>query len=111
MAKTVQRALLTDEMLARFDERAPVYDRDNTFFKEDFDELVESGYTKCAVPTEYGGSGLALDEYSKLGAQLADVAPAPPLALNKHNYWNGIAPDLPKKGGNTLGGVLQQAGA
>ncbi len=31
--------LLSDEMLARFAERAPVYDRENRFFQEDFDEL------------------------------------------------------------------------
>ena len=36
--------LLTDEMLARFDERAPVYDRENRFFDEDFEELRGSGY-------------------------------------------------------------------
>ena len=35
--------LLTDEMLARFDERAPVYDRENRFFDEDFEELRASG--------------------------------------------------------------------
>ena len=27
------------EMLARFDERAPMYDRENRFFDEDFEEL------------------------------------------------------------------------
>ena len=36
-------ALLTDEMLARFDERAPQYDRENRFFDEDFAELRASG--------------------------------------------------------------------
>ena len=36
---TTTRELLTDEMLARFDERAPVYDRENRFFDEDWDEL------------------------------------------------------------------------
>ena len=32
-------ALLNDDMLARFNERAPVYDRENRFFDEDFEEL------------------------------------------------------------------------
>jgi hypothetical protein len=50
--KTMKRGLLTDEMLARFDERAPIYDRENTFFAEDFQELRESGYLTCAVPEE-----------------------------------------------------------
>src|SRR5262245_66538796 len=61
--------LLSDDMLARFDERAPVYDRENRFFDEDFEELKQSGYLLLAVPTEFGGSGLGLDEYSKLQRQ------------------------------------------
>ena len=47
--------LLTDEMLQRFDERAPVYDRENRFFDEDFEELRQSGYLNAALPEEYGG--------------------------------------------------------
>src|SRR3954463_9770621 len=68
--------VLTDEMLARFDERAPVYDRENRFFDEDFAELRESGYLKIAVPEEFGGYGLHLDEVVKLQRRLAYVAPA-----------------------------------
>ena len=41
---------VTDEMLARFDERAPQYDRDNAFFTEDFEELRASGYLLASVP-------------------------------------------------------------
>ena len=46
-------ALLTDDMLARFDDRAPSYDRENRFFDEDFDELRASGYlnARCRRPT------------------------------------------------------------
>ena len=49
-------------MLARFDERAPAYDRENRFFHEDWEELAPSGYLLAAVPTELGGAGLGLDE-------------------------------------------------
>lgn len=108
--KSVQRALLTEEMLARFDERAPTYDRDNTFFKEDFDELVESGYTKVCVPEEFGGSGKNLAEYVKLVSQLAYVAPATALALNMHIYWTGIAADLRKMGDPSWEWLLKKAG-
>ena len=59
-APTSADQLLTDEMLARFDERAPQYDRDNTFFTEDFEELRASGYLLASVPTEFGGLGLNL---------------------------------------------------
>ncbi len=111
MAKPVQRALLTDEMLAGFDERAPIYDRDNTFFKEDFDELVESGYTKLAIPVEYGGSGLSFREYSQLATQLAYVAPATALALNMHVYWTGVAADQLKAGDDSWVWLLEKAAA
>ena len=52
--------LLTDDMLSRFGERAPIYDRDNRFFDEDFEELRASGYLTCAVPRELGGHGARL---------------------------------------------------
>jgi len=42
--------VLTDDMLARFDERAPQYDRENRFFHEDFEELRAAGYLKIALP-------------------------------------------------------------
>ena len=40
------KPVLTDEMLARFDARAPVYDRENRFFQEDFEELRESSVSQ-----------------------------------------------------------------
>jgi alkylation response protein AidB-like acyl-CoA dehydrogenase len=101
--------LLTDEMLARFDERAPVYDRENRFFDEDFEELKQSGYLLLAVPTEYGGSGLGLDEYSKLQRRLGYVAPATALAVNMHVYWTGVAADLLKMGDDSCRWILEKA--
>ena len=86
--------LLTDEMLTRFDERAPVYDRENRFFDEDFEELKRSGYLLCTVPTEFGGAGLGLDAYVGLQRRLAYVAPPTALAVNMHCYWTGVASDL-----------------
>ena len=53
-------AMLTDEMLARFCERAPAYDRENRFCQEDFDELKAAGYLNAALPPEFGGLGLSL---------------------------------------------------
>jgi len=104
-------ALLTDEMLARFDERAPGYDRDNRFFDEDFEELRASGYLNCTVPTEFGGAGLGLDEYSKLARRLGYVAPATALAVNMHVYWCGLAADLLKMGDESCKFILEKAAA
>ena len=95
---TAARELLTDEMLARFDERAPGYDRENRFFDEDFEELKASGYLLGPVPTDMGGSGLDLARYVALQRRLAYVAPATALAVNMHCYWMGVAADLLKMG-------------
>lgn len=97
---TVERKadVLTDDMLRRFDARAPVYDRENRFFQEDFDELVASGYLNAPLPTELGGAGLNLSEVNQLQRRLAYSAPATALAVNMHIYWVGIAADLQRAG-------------
>jgi len=90
--------LLTDEMLRRFDERAPMYDRENRFFQEDWDELRASGYLSAPLPTDMGGSGLTLAEVNQLQRRLAYHAPATALAVNMHLYWVGLAADLRRMG-------------
>ena len=55
MTSTNAGPVLTEEMLARFDERAPVYDRENRFFTEDFQELRASGYLDMALPPSTAG--------------------------------------------------------
>ena len=102
-------ALLTEDMLARFDERAPVYDRENRFFDEDFAELRSSGYLNLAVPVELGGAGLDLQAYSALARRLGYVAPATALAVNMHVYWTGVAADLAKMGDDSCRFVLERA--
>lgn len=49
--------ILSDALLARFRDRAPIYDRENRFFDEDFAELRDAGYLTIAVPKELGGGG------------------------------------------------------
>jgi alkylation response protein AidB-like acyl-CoA dehydrogenase len=109
MSSTTTTAVLTDDMLARFDQRAPGYDRENRFFTEDFEELVRSGFLKIAVPTDLGGSGLGLDEVSKLLRQLAYVAPATAVAVNMHVYWTGVAADLLRSGDDSCRWILEKA--
>ena len=56
-------SVLSPEMLQRFWERAPQYDRENRFFSEDFEELRKSGYLTSTVPKDLGGGGLNLAEF------------------------------------------------
>ena len=51
-------SMLSDELLDRCAARAPVYDRENRFFSEDFEELRAAGYLTCVIPREFGGGGL-----------------------------------------------------
>jgi alkylation response protein AidB-like acyl-CoA dehydrogenase len=107
--QTQPKDLLTDEMLARFDERAPVYDRENRFFDEDFEELRQSGYLTATVPRELGGGGIGLDEYVRLQRRLGYVAPATALAVNMHMYWMGVAADLLRAGDESCRWMLEKA--
>jgi alkylation response protein AidB-like acyl-CoA dehydrogenase len=101
--------VLTGEMLARFDERAPAYDRENRFFHEDFDELRAAGYLDLALPPEYGGRGLSLAEICRLQRRLAYSAPSTAVAVNMHFYWTGTAADLLRAGDRSMAFVLEKA--
>lgn len=103
--------ILTDDMLARFGERAPTYDRENRFFDEDFEELRNSGYLTCAVPVDLGGGGLSLADVCRLQRRLAYRAPATALAVNMHIYWTGVAADLRRMGDPSLEWLLREAAA
>ncbi|MEY2446081.1 MAG: hypothetical protein QOE00_2661 [Ilumatobacteraceae bacterium] len=106
---TTTTDLLTDEMLARFDGRVGIYDRENRFFDEDWDELRQSGYLMAAVPAEFGGSGLGLDEIARLQGRLAYYAPATAVAVNMHLYWTGVAADLLRNGDTSCRWLLERA--
>src|SRR3954451_6455163 len=108
---TTTTTLLSEEALARFDERAPVYDRENRFFDEDWDELRQSGYLRACMPTEYGGSDMRLDEYTQQVSRLSYVAPATALATNMHCYWTGVAADLLRAGDDSGRWMLERAAA
>jgi alkylation response protein AidB-like acyl-CoA dehydrogenase len=101
--------LLTDEMLARFDERAATYDGANSFFDEDWEELRRSGYLLAAVPTELGGAGLGLDQITALQSRLAYHAAPTALAVNMHVYWTGLAADLARTGDTSCRWILEKA--
>jgi alkylation response protein AidB-like acyl-CoA dehydrogenase len=101
--------LLSDEMLERFDARAPSYDRDNQFFDEDFDELRDSGYLNGPLPTAFGGAGLDLGAVNRMQRRLAYHAPATAVAVNMHLYWVGLAADLHRRGDSSCQWILERA--
>jgi hypothetical protein len=53
-------SILSDHLLQTFAQRCEIYDRENRFFQEDFDDLRRIGYLTVSVPKELGGGGLNL---------------------------------------------------
>ncbi|MFQ6029384.1 MAG: acyl-CoA dehydrogenase family protein [Dehalococcoidia bacterium] len=91
-------SVLSDDLLKRCMDRAPNYDRDNTFFTEDWEELKNAGYLNAAIPKELGGLGLNLAEVVKEQRRLAYHAGPTALAVNMHFYWTGVAADVWRSG-------------
>jgi alkylation response protein AidB-like acyl-CoA dehydrogenase len=104
-------SVLSNELLERIHSRAAGYDRENTFFTEDFEELRDAGYLKAFVPTEFGGLGLGLQQVAREQARLASAAPATALAINMHLVWTGVAKVLRDRGDDSLEFVLRESGA
>jgi alkylation response protein AidB-like acyl-CoA dehydrogenase len=102
--------ILPDRLLERIRSRAAGYDRDNSFFYEDLDELRDAGYLKIFVPESDGGLGLGLEAAARLQRRLATAAPATALAINMHLVWTGVAHVLAARGDNSLDFVLRDAG-
>ncbi len=102
-------SVLTDEMLARFASRSGRYDRENSFFTEDFDELRTAGYLRLAVPTDLGGPGFTLADVVRAQRRLGFHAPATALAINMHIYWTGVAADLWRAGDTSMQWLLEEA--
>src|ERR1700681_4174001 len=90
--------ILSDALLNRFHERAPVYDRENRFFAEDFEDLRKTGYLTMPVPKKFGGLGLTLSESMRETRRLAYYAPATALGVNMHVYWCGVAAEVHRSG-------------
>jgi alkylation response protein AidB-like acyl-CoA dehydrogenase len=103
--------VLSDALISRCGERAAGYDRENSFFTEDFEELRAAGYLKIAVPEALGGRGMSLAEVCREQRRLAYRAPATALAVNMHLYWTGVAADMRKRGDSSLEWILREAAA
>jgi alkylation response protein AidB-like acyl-CoA dehydrogenase len=102
--------VLPEALLERIRGRAAGYDRSNSFFQEDLDELAAAGYLKLFVPAPDGGLGLGLEAAAQCQRRLATAAPATALAVNMHLVWTGVAQVLAARGDDSLDFVLQEAG-
>ncbi|GAC1321318.1 MAG: acyl-CoA dehydrogenase family protein [Acidimicrobiales bacterium] len=107
--REVGMSVLTEDVLDSCASRTAAYDRDNTFFSEDFEELRASGYLLMAVPAELGGLGLSLAEVCQEERKLARRSPATALATNMHVYWTGLAADLWRSGDKSVAWILEEA--
>ena len=103
--------VLTNDLLQAFSKRVGTYDRDNRFFKEDFEDLRKAGYLTMNIPKEFGGQGLTLADVCKRQRRLAYHAPATALGINMHVYWVGVAADLWRAGDKSLEWILKEAAA
>jgi len=101
--------VLTDELLLQCRARAARYDRENTFFAEDFQDLRDAGYLRLPLPAEYGGHDLSLAEVMQQQRRLAYHAAPTAVAINMHLYWVGLAADLWRSGDLSLQWVLEEA--
>jgi alkylation response protein AidB-like acyl-CoA dehydrogenase len=109
MDTILKRNPLSDDLLQGFAKRVATYDRENRFFKEDFEDLKKSGYLTMNVPKELGGQGLSLAEACERQRLLAYHAPATALGINMHVYWVGVAADLWRAGDKSLEWMLREA--
>src|SRR5688572_10242519 len=109
MDTILKREPLSDNLLQGFAKRVATYDRENRFFKEDFEDLKRSGYLTMNVPKELGGQGLSLAEACERQRLLAYHAPATALGINMHVYWVGVAADLWRAGDKSLEWMLREA--
>src|SRR3954454_16144646 len=111
MTIALRNEFLPDDILSRCERRAAGYDRENTFFADDFEELRDAGFLKINIPTEFGGQGMSLSETGHQLRRLAYNAPATALAINMHLYWIGIAADMKRFGDSSLEWILREAAA
>jgi alkylation response protein AidB-like acyl-CoA dehydrogenase len=98
LATDFRSRFFTNDDYRRFHARAPRYDAENSFFTEDFADLVAAGYLKAPLPERLGGYGLSLTELAREQRVLAYWAPATALAVNMHLYWAGSVTEATTSG-------------
>jgi alkylation response protein AidB-like acyl-CoA dehydrogenase len=108
-SSTMHASVLSDELLIRCHERVPLFDRENRFGMEDFEELQQAGYLRLPIPTAFGGPGLSLSEVVREQRRLAYFAAPTAEAVAMHFGWVGVAASLWQSGDRSLQWVLEEA--
>ena len=93
-----ETALLSEELLARFRDRAAAHDASGAYPHDDLAELRDNGWLLAPVPVEFGGLGLDLAQVAAGQRLLARFAPATALSTSMHLYWVGLGSDLARFG-------------
>ena len=92
-------ALLTDEMLARFDERAPrLRPRQPVLHRGLRGAARQSATCTASLPDRVRRAGPRPAEINRLQRRIAYVAPATAVAVNMHHYFVGLCADLHRAG-------------
>jgi alkylation response protein AidB-like acyl-CoA dehydrogenase len=83
----------------RFAPRAGIYDAENRFPVENFEDLRRAGLLGLLIPAEHGGQGADFATYALVSAELGRHCGSTALAFNMHScsmLWSGsVADDLP----------------
>ena len=101
--------LVTDEMLARFDERTMRHDRENSFFHDDFEDLRRAGTSPPRCPPTSAAAASTSAAINRLQRRIAYVAPATAVGVNMHHYFVGLCADLHRAGDPSGDWVLARA--
>src|SRR4051812_33362561 len=76
MTAPTKTGFLSDELIEACGERAAMYDRENSFFTEDWEAIKATGFLKFNTPKELGGYGMSPLDVSRELRRLAYRAPA-----------------------------------
>lgn len=98
-----------DELFPGFAERAANYDRENSFVKENYDELKREGFFSATIPVELGGSGLSHGEMCDLLRRIAHSCSSTALACSMHHHL--VAANIWKYKKGQGGEVLKKVAA
>src|ERR1700739_4761787 len=109
--QSAAQQVMSQDLFQRCADRAPISDRENRFFAEDFEELRVAGYLLMPVPCELGGWGMTLPEVCREQRRLAYHAPTTAVGLNMHLYGMGVPARLRRAGDQTRDWMLREAAA